>query len=592
MRWWERRPEILARELSALADLGLDFKDDEAERVAGRIVLRGSAPAGRLGTVDLAVVYPGSFPHTRPVIFQTSPGKPLPRHQNPFDGNFCLIGRSSDQWDPKMTAADLVADLPRLVDLIGAGGDALRDAEDPQGEPITAYYVGVRNGCVLIPAMDGDIPADTTGGTLIVGFADSSAWLQGAMRGREDSPFGQAMLLEVRDLDGTVLASAAEGIAARFNGEKWSGRWVRIPPGDVPPPDPVGFSQHLAGLEPRLALRVEQHRRKWKFEIHAALFHEEVRQGAFADAWMFFAHAHRGGKHTPRQMGVLVKAHRFTPDSLGERIRHVAGLRHATVATIGLGTLGAPLAVRLAQAQTGALLLADFDVIDAGTAVRWPYGVPAAGVDKATYLAEELGRHHPFVEVSPVHLRIGAVTPPGIDAGESDDVILERLVGDADLVIDATAEDNESRAIAEAAMRAGTPQLYVWSVDGYGGVVASIRPGVTGCYHCLSVALSDAGSIPPPPAAADIAGTRTQPRGCADPTFVATAIDLLPLVDQATRIAMSRLTDGAAAGYGHVPGDVYVLALRAPDGTPLAAPEWRAHDLPPTPGCWYCDLAR
>ena len=592
MRWWERRPEVLERELSALADLGLDFKVDEAELTAGRIVLRGSAPAGRLGTVDLAVVYPGSFPHTRPAIYQTSPGKPLARHQNPFDGNFCLIGRSSDQWDPKMTAGALVADLPRLVELVDAGGETLRDAEDPQGEPITAYYLGVRNGCVLVPPMDGDIPADAAVGTLVVGFVDDSTWLQEAMRGREDPSSGQAVLLEVRDLDGALLASASEEIAARFDGEKWSGKWVRIPPDDPPPPDPVGFSQHLARLEPRLGLRIEKHRRKWKFEIHAGLFHEEVRQNQFDDAWMFFAYAHRGTNHSPNQMGVPVKAYRFTPDSLGERIPHVAGLRHATVATIGLGTLGAPLVHRLAQAQTGTLLLADFDIVDAGTAVRWPYGVPAAGVDKATYLAADLSRHHPFVTVSPVNLRIGAVTAPGIGAGESDDMILDRLVDQADLIVDATAEDNASRALAETAMRAGKPQLYVWSVDGYGGVVASIRPGVTGCYHCLSVALSDGGSIQPPPAPLDAAATRTQPRGCADPTFAATVVDLLPLVDQAARVAMSRLTEGGADRYGHVPGDVYVLALRAPEGTPLAAPEWQAYDLPPTPGCWYCDLAR
>lgn len=590
MRWWERHPKILERELAALARLGRDFKVDEAQEAAGRIVLNGSASAGRLGTIDLAVVYPGSFPHTRPAIYQTSPGEALPRHQNPFDRNFCLIGRSSEQWDPGMTAADLVGDLPRLVELVDAGGQALRNAEDPQGEPITEYYAGVPNGCVLIPRMDGGIPADASGGTIVVGFGADSTWLREAMRRREDAPFGQAMLLEVRDLDGAVLTSAAEDIAARFDGEKWAGRWVRIPPDDPPPPDPVGFSQHLARLDPRLALRPEKHRRKWKFEIHAGLFHEEVRQGEFDDTWMFFAHAHRGEKHDTSQMGAPVKAHRLTPDSLGERIRHVARLRDAAVATVGLGSLGAPLASRLAQAQTGTLLVADFDVADAGTAVRWPYGVPAAGVDKATYLAGELRRHHPFVTVTPVNLRIGNVTP-GPDLGEPDDVILKRIVDEADLVIDATAEDNASRAIAETAMRSGKPQLYVWSVDGYGGVVAYIQPGRTGCYHCLSVALSDDGPIVASPAPADIAATRTQPRGCADPTFIATAVDLLPLVDQAARVAMSRLT-GGADGYGHVPGDVSVLALREPDGTPLPAPEWRTYDLPPTPGCWYCELAR
>lgn len=591
MRWWERHPEILERELAALAELDLDFKVDEAQMAASRIVLNGSAPAGRLGTIDLAVVYPGSFPHTRPAIYQTSPGEPLPRHQNPFDRNFCLIGRSSDQWDPSMTAADLVGDLPRLVELVDAGGQALRDAEDPQGEPITEYYAGVRNGCVLIPPMDGGIPASATGGTIVVGFASDSTWLKDAMRRREHPPSGQAMLLEVRGLDGAVLASAAEDIAGRFDDEKWTGQWVRIPPDDPPPPDPAGFSQHLARLEPRLRCRPEQHRRKWKFEIHAGLFHEEIRQGEFDDTWMFFAHAHRGEKHQASQMGAPVKAHRLTPDSLGERIRHVAALRDAAVATIGLGSLGAPLAGRIAQAHTGTLVVADFDVADAGTAVRWPYGVPAAGVDKATYLAAELRRHHPFVTVVPVNLRIGDVAAPGLEAGEPDDVILERIVDEADLVVDATAEDNASRAIAEAAMRAGKPQLYVWSVDGYGGVVAYVQPGRTGCYHCLSVALSDGGPIVPPPAPADAAATRMQPRGCADPTFIATAVDLLPLVDQAARVAMSRLT-GGADGYGQVPGDVYVLALREPDGTPLPAPEWRSYDLPPTADCWYCELVR
>lgn len=591
MRWWERHPGILARELSALAELGLDFKVDETERDAGRVVLRGSAPAGRLGIIDLAVIYPGSFPHTRPAVYQTSPSKPLGRHQNPFERNFCLIGRSSDQWNPSMTAADLVAGLSRLVELVDTGGQALLDAEDPQGEPITAYYAGVSNGCVLIPPMAGTIPPELSGGTIVVGFADDSAWLQEAMRGLEDPRLGHAVLLEVRDVDGNVLASAAEQFAARFGGEKWSGRWVRISPDDPPPPDPAGFADHLARLNPHLALRPEQHRRKWKFEIHAGLFHEEVRHGEFGDAWIFLAHAHRGQKHTPNQMAVPVKAQRLTPESLGERIRHVAPLRDAAVATIGLGALGAPLAQRLAQAQVGTVLVADFDIFDVGTAVRWPYGLPAAGVDKARYLADELRRHYPFVTVSPVTLRVGAVTPPGVDGGESDDVTLARLFSGTDLVVDATADDNASRAIAEAAMRAGKPQLYVWSVDGYGGVVASIRPGETGCYHCLSVALAEGGSIPPPPAAADSAATRTQPRGCADPTFVATAVDLLPLVDQAARVTMSRLTTDAADGYGHVPGDVFVMALRDPDGTPLAVPEWRSHDLPPSPDCWYCSLA-
>lgn len=145
--WWERFNGRLGEELDALAARGLDFSVDDDELAAGRVVLHGAAPAGRLGLIDVSIVYPATFPHARPTVFQSS-GERLNRHQNPFEGNYCLIGRRSDYWRPSMTAADLLNGLPALVQAIDQGGQTLVDAEDPQGEPITTYYPTLPNGCI------------------------------------------------------------------------------------------------------------------------------------------------------------------------------------------------------------------------------------------------------------------------------------------------------------------------------------------------------------------------------------------------------------------------------------------------------------
>lgn len=585
--WWERLDERLEDELAALAERNMRFTVDNDERAAGRIVLHGATTAGRLGVVGISIVYPGTFPHTRPVIYQTS-GERLGRHQHPLAGNYCLIGRSSDYWWPSMTAADLLDGLPGLVAAVDEGGQALRDAEDPQGEPVTTYYTTLPIGCILVPAWVDDVPAHVTGGTLTAQFNHPAPFLLGPLR-QERANIGQGLLLLLTDNDGTVLGRADPALAARFTGPEWTGRWVRIG-GQMPLDDASGFADHIADLEPSVREPGSTRDGRWSYALHAALFIEEIRQGQYGQTLLFLG---RASKRLPKpkrweHRAVLVRGERFTRETMGERIPHLRGVRDVTVTVVGLGTLGAPLAHLLAQAQTGRLRLADYDTVEPGTAVRWPAGLPAAGVDKSTYLAAEIRQHHPFVDIIDSRITIGQTSPPGAPTGDNDLQQLTKLIDGADLVIDATAEDNVSRAIADVASHFGVPQLHLWGVDGYGGVVALCRPGHTGCLHCLSLALGEDGSITPPPAAADLHSTRVQPRGCSDPTFVAAAPDLLPLVNQAVRVALATLTAANENGYGTIDDDVFVLALRAPDGTPLPVPSWRSYRLPPTGDCWYC----
>ncbi len=131
------------------------------------------------------------------------------------------------------------------------------------------------------------------------------------------------------------------------------------------------------------------------------------------------------------------------------------------------------------------------------------------------------------------------------------------------------------------------PQIKVFGLDGFGGVVARLVPGQTGCFHCFSVAV-DEKSVGYPVAAAEGARPPVQPRGCAAPTFVSTGPELARLVSQAMIMAFAHLCEG---DFPTMLRDVYVFQLRNPDGTFLDAPTWSSYSLPRRPDCPVCSAA-
>jgi hypothetical protein len=156
--------------------------------------------------------------------------------------------------------------------------------------------------------------------------------------------------------------------------------------------------------------------------------------------------------------------------------------------------------------------------------------------------------------------------------------LLETLLDDVDLLIDATAEIALQQYLGDLAQDRGIPQLYFWATPGAaGGLVARVVPGRTGCWFCLQLHL-ERGSIPTPPHRSDAS---VQPRGCGSPTFTGASFDLLPVVAQGARVATSMLSDGSLSG------DVYVLSL-IDDGHDLPAPSWSTHQLARDPECPIC----
>ncbi|WP_457255916.1 ThiF family adenylyltransferase [Pedococcus sp. P5_B7] len=602
--WWERWPGRLEAELARFEHHGLPVTLIEDPNAGdGRLVVETFVDLPVRGRTRLLVLYPDGFPQRRFSI--AAPDVRLSRHQA-FGGDLCVIPRGAEHWHPKFMGADFVIHrVPRLVALVDAGGDALRAEEDPQGEPLTTYYNSPLLGGVIVE--DRCLVPDFASGVegwMRIHFTPGAGWLSWP----EDPPddwrpgIGQGLLISVKDSSGQELLEGAspDALLARFP-DVAEGRWVFVsePPYAESPTD-LWNAACGASTSVRHWAQTTNGR-----QIIGLCTREEVRHGEYQTAWVFVTREvtvvqdrRAQKKGNPQNRGprriegelVFLRALRWGDEDLGVRIPELAPLRERTVTVFGLGSLGAPFVQEMAKSRIGSLRMADHDHIDAGTSVRYPLGLEQAGIGKWFALARWVQLHNPEVRVDTIPMQVGSVTMQTPEVSERS--ALHRLMSGADLLVSATAEDDVNRQLDEVGLAYGVPRLFMWSQSGYGGVVALLEGGRTGCFHCLSLLVSEkaqsgtpAVEVPMPVDGVTV-GT-IQGRGCADKTFTATHADLLPIAIQAARVAYGRLC-GPAGGYPAMQGDVFTVQIRRPDGQPIP-PSWSTFDLPPRPDCPLCN---
>ncbi len=91
-------------------------------------------------------------------------------------------------------------------------------------------------------------------------------------------------------------------------------------------------------------------------------------------------------------------------------------LAQAVVGIAGLGGLGSTVAAALARSEIGKLIIADFDVIEAGNLDRQQYFVHQIGKEKVEATIENLQCINPDVQVAGHHCRLTTDNIPGIFA--------------------------------------------------------------------------------------------------------------------------------------------------------------------------------
>jgi hypothetical protein len=313
--------------------------------------------------------------------------------------------------------------------------------------------------------------------------------------------------------------------------------------------------------------------------VTAAVFAEEVRQGEWEDTWLFAVRVRQeGGGET----AYPVPGQRLSRPDMEDRLPSWVRLGGRKVSLVGLGSVGGSLALELARAGLSELRGMDFDTVEAGTTMRWPLGLSAAGRLKAGALARRIAQDYPYTEFKPMVHRLGqsAGTTTARQLSELD--ILDHFLDEADLVLDASAEIGVQQVLADEASQRGIPQLYVSTTEGaMGGLVARVIPGATGCWMCLQMHISER-NIPAP--AAD-PGATVQPRGCGTLTFVGAGFDILPVIAQGARVAAHLLSADEGFQEGERGHDVFVYSF---EEEPPAPPHWSGHQLDPHPDCPVC----
>lgn len=103
---------------------------------------------------------------------------------------------------------------------------------------------------------------------------------------------------------------------------------------------------------------------------------------------------------------------------------NVQKLQAATVAVCGLGGLGSNVAISLARAGVGKLILIDFDCVDVTNLHRQQYKACQVGMPKPVALAENLREIAPYIELEVHQARV------------TEENLME-LVGMADIVCEA-----------------------------------------------------------------------------------------------------------------------------------------------------------
>ncbi len=129
---------------------------------------------------------------------------------------------------------------------------------------------------------------------------------------------------------------------------------------------------------------------------------------------------------------------------------------NAVVAVCGLGGLGSNIAISLARAGIGKLILIDFDRVDISNLHRQQYFVSQLGMYKTDALCKTLEKIAPFTEICTYTDRI-----------TEDNLIL--LLQEADIICEAFDRAEEKAMLCEGVL-VHLPEKYLVSASGMAGI--------------------------------------------------------------------------------------------------------------------------
>jgi molybdopterin/thiamine biosynthesis adenylyltransferase len=494
--WWQRHPERLQWELTNFADLGLAV--DHAIGGSGP-VLETTLELSDGREIPVRLSFPFEYP-LKPPSATVQSGLLGPPHE--VNGGLCLFDDAANQWNPQRSAAELInTRVHPLLEAILVEGALPDSAEEQIPDQVGKLYIPSKNSLVFVPdPYWGALPEVRSGPLILTGDGEHRlvAYAEG---------FGlsEPKLRERLGCD--------EGIAV--------GRWAELadPPSGYQDPgslldrasaslpnllDSVSFAdsapttpQWIALNYPEEGPSIGQWRRQWVLL--------ELSNDDDAQIWEVQALS-------------LAERQLRTPE--------LKGLETAKIVLLGVGSLGSKVAIELAKASCGVLILVDPDAYDVNNAVRHELPLTSAGVNKAEAMAKTIEAANPFCRVEAKRLGVGSNVRSAAE-------FLAALDGAA-LIVETTG----SRAVTRIAQRycqiAGVSLLTGSLTRGARGG-DMILLGTDDCFDCFLLAQQE-GVIPVPEATPE--APLVMPVGCADPAFSGAGFDASELSSALARMAI------------------------------------------------------
>ena len=128
----------------------------------------------------------------------------------------------------------------------------------------------------------------------------------------------------------------------------------------------------------------------------------------------------------------------------------------ATVAICGLGGLGSNIAISLARAGIGKLILIDFDEVDVTNLHRQQYKACQGGIYKTEALAENLREIAPYIEVDTYNIKV-------------DENNAQELLREADIICEAF-DNAQAKAMLVNLVLEKMPDKYLVAGSGMAGM--------------------------------------------------------------------------------------------------------------------------
>lgn len=559
--WWDRFPGLEQNELNSLQEAGITFEKNSDAWKIGKLVLHINFPVEVLNLdfayekkiLVLDAYYPDTYPFFKPEIFARE--ESFERHQNPFEKNLCLIGRSSDNWESDWSIADyLKSQLPKIlkINVEGVGAEFTDSNEEHQGEPLSEFLPFRKEGEVFFIG-DWVIPNNVRHGMLKVGNLDSDS-IRGVVFEVEDEDRNVIKEFSLNNLRCPIIMTVP---------------WVHLAQ-PLSTADPVDYLHKILETYPRLQPK------PGKRFIGAVVFSEEGKWKKETDAWVFVVADPRkpegvlrkgkgrkkitGSIKKPTHDVYFVRAQRADKTALHGRIPELSALNNKKILLFGLGSIGAPIALEMARGGIGEMVLVDYDIAEAGPSVRWPFGMASSGKRKCEILNDFIHQNYPSVKVKPKHWRVGDIAADEIE-------IMNDIIEDVDIIIDATAEHGVHHFLSSYASEIKIP--YVWVVGrpgGWGGIVGRVMPEKTeGCWLCYTHSREDKKTVEPPSSPEK----SHQPTGCADPAFSGAGFDMTTIALTGVRMVVGTLCSEVDEGYPNLDSDVISIALRDKNGNAI-----------------------